>query len=78
MSYYSRNSYSSDGSWFTIILCFVLVFAIMFGVNSCSSTTWNDGVCPDCEVRYELRGVSKGLKYYSCPGCGQEVQRYGS
>lgn len=78
MSYYSRNRYNYDGSWFTIIICFVLVFAIMFSVNSCSSETWNDGVCEDCDVRYELRGVSKGLKYYVCPQCGQEVQRYGS
>ena len=51
MGYYYSKNYSSDGSWFTIIICFVLVFAIMFGVNSCSATTWNDGVCPDCEVR---------------------------
>lgn len=75
MSYYSRNYYSGE-SWFTIILCFVLVFAIMFGVNSCSAPTWNDGICPECEVRYELRGVSKGLKYYACPECGQEVERF--
>lgn len=76
MSYYSRNSYGSDGSWFTVIICFVLVFAIMLGVNSCSAKTWNDGICPHCEVRYELRGASKGLKYYACPECGQEVERY--
>ena len=75
MSYYSRTS-SSEGSWLTIILCFVLILAILFGVNSCSAETWNDGVCPSCEVRYELRGVSRGLKYYACPLCGQEVQRY--
>ena len=76
MSYYSRKYSNDEPSWWTVIICFVLVFAIMFGVNSCSDSTWNDGVCPDCEIRYELRGVSKGLKYYACPECGQEVQRY--
>ena len=77
MSYYS-DSYrsSSDGSLWTAIVCFVLVFMLMFGVNSCSASTWNDGICPDCEVRYELRGASRGLKYYACPECGQEVERY--
>ncbi len=40
---------------------------------------WNNGVCPDCGVRYELRGVSGKVvkeKYYSCPECGKEVERY--
>lgn len=70
-------SYYSDGSiWFTIIICFVLIFALVLGFNSCSTTIWNDGVCPDCEVRYELRGASRGLRYYVCPECGQEVQRF--
>ncbi len=76
MSYYSRR-YSNDGdSWWAIIICFVLVIALMLGVNSCSAGTWNDGICPNCEVRYELRGASRGLKYYACPECGQEVSRY--
>ena len=76
MSYYSRNYGNSEGSWFTIIICFILIFAIVIGVNACSAETWNDGICAECETRYELRGVSKGLKYYSCPDCGQEVTRY--
>lgn len=72
MSYYS----SDESSWWTIVMCFVLILAIVFGVNCCSGETWNGGICPECEVRYELRGASRGLKYYSCPECGQEVQRY--
>lgn len=76
MSYYSRKNYSSDNSWSSIIMCIVIIFLLMFGINSCSASTWNNGVCPDCEVRYELRGASRGLKYYSCPNCGQEVERY--
>jgi hypothetical protein len=76
MSYYYR-SYSDDGaSWWTVIICFILVFALILGFNSCSAETWNDGICPNCEVRYELRGASRGMKYYACPECGQEVQRY--
>ena len=76
MSYYSRNYRSSDGSLATILICIGLMFLIIFGTNACSASTWNDGICPDCEVRYELRGASKGLKYYACPECGQEVERY--
>jgi hypothetical protein len=77
MSYYSKGYGSSgDGTWLTVIICFVLVVAIMFGVNVCSAPTWNGGICPDCKVRYELRGASRGLKYYVCPECGQEVERY--
>jgi hypothetical protein len=80
VSYYSKK-YNSSGmsistSVIIIIICFALIFAMIFGLNSCSASTWNDGICPDCEVRYELRGASRGLKYYSCPECGQEVERY--
>ena len=48
----------------------------MSGINALTSSDWNDGDCPDCEVKYELRGASSGLKYYACPECGREVQRY--
>ena len=60
----------------TIGVCIGLVLLLIFSVNSCSSTEWNGGDCPDCEVRYELRGASKGLKYYACPKCGREVERF--
>ena len=78
MSYYSRSYSSSDSeaNLITAIICFILIFAIMFGVNSCAAPVWNNGICPDCDVRYELRGASRGLKYYACPECGQEVERY--
>ena len=61
---------------FVLIACIGLIFLLIIGTNSCSHTEWNNGDCPDCEVRYELRGVSKGLKYYACPECGREVERY--
>lgn len=76
MSYYSRSSSDDGATWLTIIICFVLIFAIIIGTNSCTADEWNDGICPKCEVRYELRGASRGLKYYACPMCGQEVERY--
>ena len=71
-----RSSYSSDTSWWEIIICFILVLLIMLGVNTCAAPKWNDGICPDCEARYELRATYKGLKYYACPECGKEVERY--
>lgn len=67
---------SDDNGCLPIIIGFIIIFLIIFGTNTCSSGTWNYGECPKCDVRYELRGVSKGLKYYSCPGCGKEVRRY--
>jgi hypothetical protein len=73
MSYYSSHS---DTSWWTVIICFVLVFLIMFGFNTCTYAEWNNGICPECHTRYELRGVSKYMKYYACPDCGNEVERY--
>ena len=59
-----------------IIALIILTLLIVSGVNMLTSSDWNDGDCPDCEVRYELRAASKGLKYYACPECGREVQRY--
>ena len=62
-----------------IVMLFLLVF-ILFIVpmifNSCTASEWNDGVCSECDVRYELRGTSKQTKTYVCPECGNEVERY--
>ena len=60
----------------TILICIVLIICMVFGFNACTASEWNDGICPECETRYELRGVSKYMKYYSCPNCGNEVSRY--
>lgn len=66
-------------SWWEAILplliAILLLFGIMCGINACSASDWNGGKCPNCEVRYELRGASRGLKYYACPDCGKEVKR---
>ena len=80
MSYYSRrrNQYRThDYSWWTIIALFAISFLLILGSNACTAKEWNDGTCPDCNTRYELRGVYKGTHYYACPGCGNEVDRYG-
>lgn len=53
----------------------IIVF-IITTVNSCSASDWNNGICPKCEVRYELRGYSQGISAYACPKCGKEVRRY--
>ena len=75
MSYYRYRNNNNIG-WVGIIVCFLLAGAIMLVVNTLAEPKWNGGTCPDCSVRYELRGASRGLKYYSCPDCGQEVKRY--
>ena len=60
----------------SIIFAIVVLVLIVGGTNACSADKWNNGICSDCKVRYELRGASNSLKYYSCPECGQEVARY--
>lgn len=67
---------NTDYGLWEIFICIALCLFIVFGVNSCSADDWNYGECPKCETRYELRGASKGLKYYACPDCGKEVERY--
>lgn len=68
----------SDARWdmLEIVVLIGICILIVIGVNSCSSSDWNNGVCPNCEVRYELRGMSNGLRAYVCPKCGKEVYRY--
>lgn len=59
-----------------IIGCILIVIFLITTVNSCSASDWNNGICPNCEVRYELRGYSQGISAYACPECGKEVRRY--
>lgn len=68
----------SDIKWdiFQIIVPIGLCILMVLGVNSCSASDWNNGVCPNCGVRYELRGISNGISAYVCPECGKEVRKY--
>lgn len=59
-----------------IVGCILIVVFLITAVNSCSAPDWNNGICPNCEVRYELRGYSQGLSAYACPECGKEVRKY--
>lgn len=61
--------------WISII-GMILVFCILFSFNACTAEEWNHGECPKCDVRYELCGASRYIKYYACPKCGNEVSRY--
>lgn len=77
MSYYGYNHRSNNSIGLGgAILCLALAGFLMLMINCFAEPKWNQGICPECEVRYELRGASRGLKYYSCPECGQEVERY--
>lgn len=70
-----RNN-NSNQSLKACAICAVLMILIIALTNACSAADWNNGICPDCNVRYELRGASKALKYYACPKCGREVEKY--
>lgn len=75
-----RKSEDIGIKWYLIMLLAVvsMLGLLMIGANSCSASDWNDGICPNCGVRYELRGAAGDLhlKYYVCPECGKEVERY--
>lgn len=59
------------------VIGLLIPIAWCFGFNAVSADRWNDGMCPDCGERYELRAVTRDYrKYYSCPVCGEEVTRY--
>lgn len=60
-------------------ICIVILFFLVSCHNTATESDWNNGICPKCGVKYELRGVSGRMvkeKYYSCPECGKEVERY--
>lgn len=59
-----------------VLICIALIVFLEFCSNTHTESSWNDGVCPKCNVQYELRGVSRTAKYYACPECGKEVIRY--
>jgi hypothetical protein len=60
----------------SLIISIILILLLTFCANSCTASDWNDGICPDCDIRYELKAAYKQLKYYACPHCGKEVRRY--
>lgn len=70
--YYNNNSSSG---WLEIALWIGILFAIAILTNACTASDWNDGECPKCHESYELVGVGRYTKYYSCNECGKEVQR---
>jgi hypothetical protein len=75
--YKSRHTHSINSSWLEILIPLAIALLILLGHNACTANEWNGGKCPDCNVRYELRGVYRGTHYYACPDCGNEVSRYG-
>ena len=66
----------NNTNWWEILIPIALLLFVLFSHNACTAADWNDGNCSVCETRYEMRGASRGLKYYACPNCGNEVTRY--
>lgn len=80
MSYYSKNYDDNAGcleAIICIIICVAMLLVVMFGLNTCTASEWNEGVCSKCHEDYVLRGANDGIRYYSCPKCGNEVERFG-
>lgn len=77
MSYYSKYDTDTEANLWMMLICIVLIIVIAIGYNTCTASEWNDGECPKCHQTYVLRGVHDGVRYYSCPKCGNEVSRFG-
>ena len=60
---------------FILIVCIVLLLVCTLGHNACTAQDWNNGICPRCNKRYELKAASQYFKYYACPVCYKEVSR---
>ena len=74
--HYSNGDNELFAGLVTIVIAIAISLVLILGTNACSEKMWNEGVCPNCETRYELMAASSGLKYYACPECGLEVERY--
>lgn len=68
------NRSSEPGCLSTLILFIIGILSILW-FNSCTDETWNDGICPECNIEYKLRGSRNNLNYYICPQCDQKVTR---
>lgn len=76
---YRYSEYNLGCGFYIIILILYVIFMFLCecGQNATTESEWNNGICTECGVRYELRAAGRyGLKYYACPECGQEVERY--
>lgn len=73
-----RDDFDTKFLIFEVLFVIGILAILVIGTNSCSASDWNDGICPNCNIRYELRGAAGDLhlKYYVCPECGKEVERY--
>ena len=60
-----------------MVICFsiILVGCLLWGQKK-DAEIWNNGICPECSVKYENIGVYKSYIYYNCPECLNGVKRY--
>lgn len=67
----------------TVLISGTLTLIFTLGLWADAATkdkTWNDGVCPYCNTKWELVNVDKdryGYKtyYYNCPDCGTIIEQ---
>lgn len=59
-----------------IIATFTCVNQVMKNHNKSVAELYNDGICPNDNTHYELRGIDDDLYIYVCPECYGEVGIY--
>ena len=57
--------------WGAILLAIVSFFILLTN----KEIAWNDGYCPNCNVKYELVNIYRGFRYYICPECGKVLSK---
>lgn len=79
MSYYRRSYHYNDNGYLSLLVSVIMIALILlipFIVNEISEPAWNDGICAECNTRFQLTGASNALNRFTCPDCGKEVTRY--
>lgn len=69
----SPYSYDSDLPFWAYIIAAIIMAMMVSSFNSKYDHKWEDGICTECNVQYELTRVRGEMNYYVCPGCKAEV-----
>lgn len=56
-----------------IVALIAITVIFVYLDNLARDRSWNNGICNECNVEYELKAYSGGQYIYVCPECLKEV-----
>lgn len=64
----------------TCVLCGTIVMSTIYFGAKAEKDTWNNGVCPTCEVEWDFVNGSKAWRqdtiyFYECPNCSKVIEQ---